>query len=119
VSPTVRNVLIVVAIAGAVFALPGGGDAAAFVGGLLSAGITATFAFIGAKLYRENRVAIFGLGDRYRGLFYGAGAAAIFAMAARAQMWETGAGLLAWFALIGAASYSLALVWRYYRSYSF
>jgi hypothetical protein len=99
VTSTVRNILIVVAIAAAVFAIPGGGDAASFVAGLLSAGITATFAFIGARFYRENRVAIFSLGDGYRALLYGA--------------------LALWFALIGGASYALAVVWRYYRSYSF
>jgi hypothetical protein len=119
VSTTVRNVLIIAAIAAAVVAVPGGGDAADFVGGVLSAAITASFALIAARLYREHRVTLFSLGDQYRGLLYGGVACAIFAMAARARLWDTGAGLLAWFALIGGASYALVLVWRHYRSYSY
>lgn len=115
-SATARNVLIVLALAGAVYALPGGGRSALFVQAVLSILITASIAFIGWRLYRENRIAIFSLGDRYRGLLYGALGAAIFMMAARGRLWETTPGTLLWFAVIVAASYALVLVYRQHRS---
>jgi hypothetical protein len=112
-----RNALIVVAIAIAVFAIPGGGRAASFVGAVLGIAISAAFALIAARFYRENRVAIFSLGDRHRGLFYGAIAVAVLAMAARQRLWQTGAGLFFWLVLIAAASFAVYEVVRRYREY--
>ena len=51
------------------------------------------------RLYREHRVALHGLGDRHRALLYGAVAVGVFAYMARARMWQTGFGELAWFLL--------------------
>ena len=116
---TTRNVLILLVLAGAVYAIPGGGRSAEFIAALLSILITASFAFIGYRLYRENRVALFSLGDRYRATLYGAVGAAVFIMAVRSRLWETAAGTLLWFAVIAAASYALVVVYRHYRSYSF
>ena len=42
--------------------------------------------------------------------------AAVFAMAARDRLWDTGLGTLLWLAVIASASYALVLVWRHYRS---
>jgi len=114
-----RNTLIVMAIAAAVYFTPGGGKTADTVGALLSIAITVCFVLIGARMYRENRVAIFSLGDQHRSLLYGAFGVAVLAMAGRSRLWDTGAGLLVWFALIGGASYALVVVWRYYKTYSF
>lgn len=118
-SAGLRNTLIVMAIALAVYVIPGGGTSARVVGAILSTAIIVSIVLIGARVYRENRVAVFSLGDRHRGLLYGAIGTAVFAMAARAELWETGAGLLLWLAMIGGASYALVAVWRHYRSYSF
>jgi hypothetical protein len=112
-----RNVLIVAILAAAVFALPGGGRTASFAQAVLGIAISASFALIGARLYREHRMTIFGLGDRHRALLYGAVAVAVLAMAARRRLWETGTGTLLWLALIAAASLALVEVVRRYRSY--
>jgi len=114
-STTVRNALIVLVLAGAVYAVPGGGRSAVFVESVLSILITAAIGFIGWRLYRENRVAIFSLGDRYRGMLYGALGAAVLMMAIRQRLWETTAGTLGWFAVIVAASYALVVVYRFHR----
>ncbi len=125
VSENARNVLIVLALAAVVYAVPGGGKGLGFVGSVLSILITASFAFLGYRLYRENRVDIFSLGDRYRGLLYGAIGAIVFLFAARQRLWEDGAGggdaagLLLWFALFGAAVYSIVLVYRRWRSFQY
>jgi hypothetical protein len=118
VGTTARNVGIILLIAVAVYALPGGGSSADLIAALLSAAITVSFTLIGIRLYRENRMTIFGLGDRWRGVLYGALAVAIFAMAALSRLFNAGGlGPLVWFALIGAAVYGLVLVWRAWRTY--
>lgn len=118
-SSTVRNVLIVVAIAAAVFTIPGGGDTADLVANLLSVGITALFAIILARLYREHRAEIDGLGNEYRLALYGAVAVAVFAMAARQRLFDAGGGgVVVWLVLVAGASYAVAMVWRRWREYS-
>ena len=53
------------------------------------------------------------------GLLLAALAVAVVAMAGRQRLWETGAGTLAWVALIGGASLALVQVFRRYRSYGY
>jgi len=113
-----RNLAIILVLAAAVYFLPGGGDAAALVGGLLSTAILASFVLLAARLYRERRMDIIGLGDRWRALFYGAIAAVVLAMAARPRLIETGAGTLLWLAVVAGASFAVYRVWRHYREYA-
>ena len=114
----VRNALIVVAIAAAVYAIPSAGRTADFVYALLQVGIMASFAWIGLRLYLEHRVTIYSLGTGYRALLYAALAAGVFDMAARGKLLDTGAGTFAWFAIAGGATYSLYAVWRHFRTYA-
>ena len=67
-----RNVLIIVAIAAAVAFLPGGGTGASIVGSALSTLITVCFVLFFAYLYRERRMDIDGLGDRWKLVLYSA-----------------------------------------------
>ncbi len=116
-SPKVRNILIVVALAAAVAVLPGGGTGAEVVSQLLFIAFAVGAALLLARLYRENRVAIHSLGDRHRGLLYGALAAIVFCAAAAGRFLGSGPGILLWFAIVGAASYALVVVWRHHREY--
>jgi hypothetical protein len=112
-----RNVAIVMLLALAVWALPGGGTAADFIGALLFVMLTVGIVFFAGRMYLENRVAIHSLGDRYRGLMYGAVGVALWTLAAGPRLFETGGGTLLWFALMGGASYALYAVWRHTREY--
>ena len=116
---TLRNVLIVVAVAAAVAFLPGGGKTAGFVGALISTSITVVIVLLVVRLYRENRVALFSLGDAYRGLLYGAVAAVVVALAGRGVLLDTGVGTLAFFVLLFGAAAALYAVWQHYRSYGY
>ena len=118
-SANVRNVLIVLALAGAVYALPGGGNTADTVAAVLSVLITASIAFFGYRMYRENRVALFSLGDRHRTILYASVGAIVVMMAARVRLFETGPGALLWFAVVIAAVYGLVVVFRHFRSYQY
>ncbi len=108
---------IVALIAAAVFVLPGGGRAASTFEGVLVVAFGVGIVYLGLRLYRENRVALHSLGDRHRGLLYGAIALALFLIMARARMWNTGLGELLWFTLVGGAVYALLAVYRHWRAY--
>lgn len=114
---TARNLAILALIAAAVYFLPGGGRAASTAEALLYVGFGVAIGYIGLRLYREQRVSIYGLGDRYRGLLYGAIALGLFLWMARARMWQTGVGELLWFVLLGGAVYALVAVVRRWRAY--
>lgn len=115
-STPVRNALIVLALAAAVYALPGGGESADFVSAVLSVLITASIAFFAYRFYRENRMDLYGLGDRHRGLLYGALGALVLMMAARVRLFDTSGGALLWFAVVIGSVYALYVVFTHYRS---
>src|SRR3954469_3146834 len=101
---TLRNIAIVLALAAAVYFVPGGGETAALIGALLSTAILASFVLLAARFYRERRMDIVGLGDRWRALFYGAIGAIVLAMAARPRLIVTGAGTLLWLAVVAGSA---------------
>jgi hypothetical protein len=113
-----RNVGIIVLVALVVWLAPGGGQGASFIQQLLGAIFIVMMAVICGILYRQYRGEIFSLGDRWRFALYAAVGIAIVTVAASRRLFQTGAGALLWFALIGAASYTLYLVWQRYRSYA-
>ena len=78
---TVRNTAIVALIAAAVFLLPGGGRAARALEGVLLVAFGFGIVYLGVRQYREHRVALHSLGDRYRTMLYGAAAAMMLGMA--------------------------------------
>ena len=115
---TARNVGIVLLIAVAVYAVPGGGVAAGIVGSLISVAFAVGIWLLLHHLYREHRMTIFGLGDRHRGLLYGSLAALLFAGAAAGEWFQSAPLTLAWLVLLGGAVYGLVVVFRYWRAYS-
>ena len=115
---TARNIGVVVLLALAVWLLPGGGEGADFIIQLLNAVFIALIAIGGALLYRRFREDIFVLGDRWRFALYAAIGVAVITVAASERLFDSGAGAVLWFGLIGAASYTLYLVWQHHRSYS-
>lgn len=114
---TTRNAAIVALIAAAVYFLPSGGQVAHTFEALLYVGFGVAIGYLGLRFYREQRVALYSLGDRYRGLLYGAIAGGLFVYMARVRMWLTGIGELLWFVLVGGIVYALIVVFRRWRAY--
>jgi hypothetical protein len=112
-----RNVAIVVLIAAAVYFLPSGGQVASTFEALIYIGFGVAIGYLGLRYYRENRVALHSLGDRYRGLLYGAIALGVLLWMSRARMWQSGLGELLWFVLVAGIVYSLVMVVRRWRAY--
>jgi hypothetical protein len=117
VTQTVRNVAIILALAALVALVPGGGNATEAI---LQAFVIAMLAFIAwfaVRLYREHRSDLYSLGDRNRAILYGSVGLATLTVTATDRLWNTGPGLIAWFALIGAAGYGAYYVFRASREY--
>ena len=115
---TLRNIGVVILLALAVWLLPGGGDGASFVMQVLNAIFIVLIAIGCGLLYRNFRGEIFALGDQWRFALYAAIGIAVVTVAASGRLFDTGAGAVLWFALVGGASYTLYLVWQHHRSYS-
>jgi peptidoglycan/LPS O-acetylase OafA/YrhL len=115
---TARNIGVIVLLGLVVWLAPGGGEGAAFIQQLLNAIFIVLMALGCGILYRRYRGEIFALGDEWRFALYAAVGVAIVTVAASRRLFETGAGAVAWFALVGAASYTLYLVWQRHRSYT-
>jgi chromate transport protein ChrA len=113
-----RNVGILLVLAAAVAFIPGGGTSAAVVGAVLSTLILVSLVVFAARLYRDHRLDLEMLGDRWRGLLYGAIAVIVLAMAARPRLREQGdGGTIVWIVLLAGAVYAIYLVWRHHREY--
>jgi hypothetical protein len=113
-----RNIAIILALAAVVYFVPGGGNAANLIGALLSTAILVAFVMLAARFYRERRMDILGLPDKWRAILYGSLGVIVLAMAARPRLIETGGGLLVWLAAVAGSAYALYRVWRYYREYA-
>jgi len=114
---TALNIAIILAIAAAVYFLPSGGQVANTFEALLYVGFGVAIGYIGLRVYRERRYTLHGLGDRYRGLLYGAIALAVLLWMSRVRMWHTGIGELLWFVLVGGIVYAVIVVVRRWRAY--
>jgi hypothetical protein len=114
----VRNVLIILGLAVAVWLLPGGDAGSATVYNVLTVVLTAGLLFFGYRLYMEHRATLFGLEDNQRGLLYAAVGLAAFAIIATSRLWnEGGLGALLWFGLLALAGWGIYRVWRTHQEY--
>jgi hypothetical protein len=113
-----RNIAIIVALAVAVWLLPGGDAASTTVSNVLGIIFIGGLLFFGYRLYMEHRETIFGLEERQRGILYASLALGAITLVATRRMWdEGGLGAVLWLAFMCAAIWGLYSVWRAYREY--
>lgn len=115
-SSTARNVLIVVVLAALVALVPAAADVAGLLRYLVSVAFLGSLGWFGIVLYRQNRFTLDALGDRNRAILYGAVGVAALTVTATPTLWDTGIGVVLWFALVGGASYAVYAVVMAYRS---
>jgi hypothetical protein len=113
----VRNIAIILALGAAVAFVPGGGAAAGLLGWLAGILFIGGLAWFASRLYREHRIALYSLGDRWRGLLYGAIGLAVLTLTASSELLSTSAGTIAWILLIAASSLAVFAVYRASRTY--
>lgn len=114
---TARNILIVLAIAALVVALPGGGTGATVALQAVSLAFLATLGWFASIMYRQHRTALYSVGDKRRAVLYAAGAVAAVVLTGTSRLWQTGAGSLVWLVLIGAAVYAVIAIALAARKY--
>jgi peptidoglycan/LPS O-acetylase OafA/YrhL len=115
---TLRNIAIILALGAIVAFAPGGGEGADLISQLLGAVFTIVIALLLGRFYVQFRSEIYGLGDTWRAVLYVAVGVIVVTLAASSRLFDSGAGALAWFALMGGAAYALYLTWRQYRAYA-
>jgi hypothetical protein len=113
----VRNVAIILLLALGVAFVPGGGDAADTILAALYMGFLATIGFLGYRLYMQNQLTLSALSDGRRLLLFGAVGAIALMIAGADEMLDSGAGTLAWIAILAASVLAIIQVWREANAY--
>jgi O-antigen/teichoic acid export membrane protein len=111
----VRNVAIIVVIALAVVALPGGTDVADLVGAAFGLLFAALLAYFAGRFYRDHQVDIYGLRDADRALVYVAlgGIVVVFA----AWKFDSTVGWVASLAALALCAGAIVRVYRNWQRY--
>jgi hypothetical protein len=112
-----RNILIILVLAGLVVVIPGGGTASSVALQAISLAFLATIAWIAARMYREHRTTLYSLGDRRRAIVYIAVGVATLTFSASPRLLVGGPGTVVWLLLIVGAAYAVFAVFRSARRY--
>jgi hypothetical protein len=112
-----RNVAILMLIALAVVALPGGGDTAGLVGAVFSLLIAGLLAYFAGRFYRDHQIDLYGLGDRDRAILYTSLGAIVVIIAASGRLSVGTAGTLIEIAALALCAGGLFSVYRNWRRY--
>jgi hypothetical protein len=109
---TLRNIVIVLAIAALIVLIPGGGSGGTFAlqaVSLVFLGVIGWFVYVS---YRENKMMLLSLGDWRRGVLYAAAGVVVLTLTATDRLFASTTGKLAWLLLlIGAAYAAFSVVW--------
>jgi len=110
-----RNIAILMLIALAIVAIPGGHDTAGLVGAVLSLLIVSLLAFIGGRFYRDHQIDLYSLRDLDRVILYVA-LGGIVLVFANWGFGTTGGALLS-IALLALCAGGLLRVYRNWQRY--
>ena len=114
----VRNLAIVALVALVLTLIPGGGDALNVILTALSIAFFVAIAFLGARLFRENRFTLDSLAERERLVLYASIGLAFLTFVATHRLFDVGGvGVILWLGLLGLASYGAYWVWRQVQQY--
>ena len=109
---TVRNILIVLAIAAVVVLVQGGTTAVNVAIQAVTLAFLGTLVWFLALTYRERRVTLYSLGDGRRALLYVAAGVATLTLTATSRLLSSGPGSVAWLLLLAGSAYAVfAVLW--------
>ena len=105
-----RNIAIIAVLALIIAVVPGGGNAARAIVAAISLLFMALIGLAAWQIYRQNRLAYSSLTDGQRAVFLGALGAIVLMIAGYNELTDTGAGLVVWLAVVGAAVFAIVRV---------
>jgi hypothetical protein len=109
---------LILLVALALTALPGGGSALNLVLTLLTILFFTAIALLAYRLYREHGFELDSLDSKQRLVLYGSIGLALLTFTGTSRLFDQGGiGVLAWLALLAACSYGVFWVWTRYRRY--
>jgi hypothetical protein len=110
---TVRNILIVLALAAVVGTLSGGVTAANVAIQAVTLVFLGVLVWFVSLMYRQHRSTLYSLGEGRRALLYIAVGVGTLTLTATSKMWNSGgAASVAWLVLLGGAAYTVfAVLW--------
>jgi len=114
---TLRNVGIIVLVALAVAAIPGGSATAELLLAILSLGFLAAIGFLGYRLYMEKKFTLWSMSDQHRVLLYGGVTVATGTLIASDRLLNGGLGTILWFSLLGGSVFAVYHAWVESRRY--
>jgi len=115
---TVRNVVIILALAAAVDFLPGGGEAAATVLSALTMIFYAAIAWLLYRVYNEQQLTLSTLTDGRKAVLFGAVGGIALLIVGLDEFNSFSGGILLWIALVATCVGAGVLVWRDASTYS-
>jgi Protein of unknown function (DUF3021) len=115
---TLRNILIVCAIAAVVDLVPGGGTGATLVSQAASLLFLGALGWFASIMYRQRRLGLYALGDTRRTILYVAIGVAAVTLTGTNRLWaDRPLGSIVWLVLMGASFYAVfAVIWSSRRS---
>src|SRR5262252_6724398 len=109
---TVRNIIIILALAALIDFLPGGGTGAHVALQAVQILFLGSIAWFASVMYRQHRSSLYGLGDTRRAALYIAAAVILLTLTANARLTSTAAGTLAFVVLLVGSAYTIfAIIW--------
>jgi hypothetical protein len=115
---TVRNVAIIMVLAGLVAFAPNGGSVTEAVFALLTMCFLTGITWMLYTLSRENQLTLATLDDKRRALFYGAFGLIALLIAGSDMLFNTGAGTVFWIAAFGLSIVAIWKIWVEANTYS-
>jgi hypothetical protein len=116
---TLRNLVIVLAIAALIVLIPGGGSGANVAFQAVALAFLAVIGWFAYTMYRQHRIELDSLGSGRRAILYGAAGVAMLTVTAEPRLWQQGraGGKIVFVLLLGAAGYAAFAVIRSARRY--
>ena len=108
----VRNIAIIMLLALGLTVLPAGGNVADGILAALSLIFLGAIALLLVRFWRDNSLARDTMTDRQRGIIYGSLGAIALMVAGTDELFETGAGTVAWLVIVAVSVWLIFTTWR-------
>ena len=107
-----RNIAIIALLALLITVLPSGGNIADGILAALSLLFLGAIALLAVRFWKQNSLSRDAMTDRQRGIIYGSLGAIALMVAGTDELFDTGAGTVAWIVIVGVSAWLIFTTWR-------